>query len=453
MVNYQGVRIEGVDPGSIAEELEIESGDILLRMNHHKLLDFIDYLVLSSERQLVVEVLKKSGEVLEIEFEKDPEEPLGLKLEGAIFDKIRVCNNHCLFCFVHQLPAAGRSSLYVKDDDYRLSFLQGGYITLTNLSEADWRRIEKLHLSPLYISVHATDSEVRQKLLGLKSAGKIMDQLKRLEAAGITVHTQAVLCPGINDGPVLEQTIEDLSALWPSVASLAVVPVGLTGHRQGLYPLQPYQDVQAAEVLNIVHSYQRKLLEKIGTRFVFAADEWYIKAREEFPADEEYEGYPQLDNGVGLVQWFLTEFRDVFQVFLADLRPMEANLVVITGKSTAGLWQSVIQTLQQDCPGIKLRALPVENDFFGSTVTVTGLLTGNDIIRAIKADQGSEDSWYLIPQITLKQDQNIFLDDVSVVQLEAACAPRKIEVVPTRAKDWLSWIIEKGCVVGWHKQS
>ncbi len=453
MVNYQGVRIEEVDPGSIAEELEIESGDILLRMNHHKLLDFIDYLVLSSERQLVVEVFKKSGEILEIEFEKDPEEPLGLKLEGAIFDKIRVCKNHCLFCFVHQLPAAGRSSLYVKDDDYRLSFLQGSYITLTNLSEADWRRIEKLHLSPLYISVHATDSEVRQKLLGPKSAGNIMDQLKRLETAGITVHTQAVLCPGINDGPVLEQTIQDLSALWPSVASLAVVPVGLTGHRQGLHPLHPYQDVQAAEVLNIVHGYQRKLFEKIETRFVFAADEWYIKAGEDFPADEEYEGYPQLDNGVGLVQWFLTEFWDVFQVSLADLREMKADLVVITGKSTGRLWQFVTEALQQNCPGIKLRALPVQNDFFGSSVTVTGLLTGNDIIRTIKADQGPEDCWYLIPQITLKQDQNIFLDDVSVVELEAACAPRKIEVVPTRAKDWLSWIIEKGCVDGWHKRS
>jgi putative radical SAM enzyme (TIGR03279 family) len=453
MVNYQGVRIQEIDPGSIAEELEMESGDILLRMNQHKLLDYIDYLMLSSERQLVIEVLKKSGEILEIEFEKDPEEPLGLKLEGTIFDKIRVCNNHCLFCFVHQLPAAGRSSLYVKDDDYRLSFLQGSYITLTNLSETDWRRIEKLHLSPLYVSVHATDPGVRQKLLGIKSAGKIMEQLRRLEAAGITVHTQAVLCPGINDGTVLEQTIKDLSSLWPSVASLAVVPVGLTGHRQGLYTLQPYKDYQAAEVLKIIHRYQSRLLDELGTRFVFAADEWYIKAGEDFPADEEYEGYPQLDNGIGLIQWFLTEFQDAFEASLADLKQVEANLVVITGKSTFRLWQTVIEIFQHKCPNITLRALPVPNDFFGATVTVTGLLTGNDIIQAIKADQNSENCWYLIPQITLKQDQNIFLDDVPVTQLEAACAPRKIEIVPTRAKDWLSWIIEKGCVVGWHKRS
>ena len=449
MVNYQGVRIQEVDPGSIAEELEIESGDILLRINQHKLLDFIDYLMLSSERQLVIEVLKKSGEILEIEFEKDPEEPLGLKLEEVIFDKIRVCNNHCLFCFVHQLPASGRSSLYVKDDDYRLSFLQGSYITLTNLSEADWRRIENLHLSPLYISVHATDPWVREKLLGVKNAGKIMDQLKRIDDAGITVHTQAVLCPGINDGPVLEQTIKDLSKLWPSVASLAVVPVGLTGHRQGLYSLQPFNEHQAAEVLKIIRRYQGRLFDELGTRFVFAADEWYIKAGEDFPGDEDYEGYPQLDNGVGLVQWFLTEFQDVFEVSLAELKKIEANLIVITGKSTIRLWQSVIEAFQQNCPNIKLRALPVQNDFFGPTVTVTGLLAGNDIIRAIEADQSSGNCWYLIPQITLKQDQEIFLDDVSVAELKTTCAPRKIEIVPTRAKDWLSWIIEKGCVAGW----
>ncbi|HBF36521.1 MAG TPA: DUF512 domain-containing protein [Firmicutes bacterium] len=453
MVNYQGVRIQGVNPGSIAEELELETGDILLRINQHKLSDFIDYLVLSSEREFVIEVLKKSGEILEIEFEKDPEEPLGLVLEDAIFDKIRVCHNNCLFCFVHQLPAKGRSSLYVKDDDYRLSFLQGGYITLTNLSEADWRRIEKLHLSPLYISVHATDPQIRQKLLGVKNAGKIIEQLQRLAAAGITVHTQAVICPEINDGSVLEQTIHDLYKLWPAVSSLAVVPVGLTGHRQGLYELRAFRDYEAAAVLKIIRQQQAQLLKKLGTRFVFAADEWYVKASEDFPSDAEYEGYPQLDNGVGLIQWFLTEYQEFFKLYLSDLERVKANFIIITGESTVRLWQSIIKNFHQNCPQITIRTLPVQNDYFGHTVTVSGLLTGNDIIRAIQADQDFDNGWYLIPQITLKQDRNIFLDDVSVAELKEACAPRTIEVVPTRAKDWLAWIIEKGCVVGCRERS
>jgi putative radical SAM enzyme (TIGR03279 family) len=449
MVNYCGVSIQKVNPGSIAEELELESGDILLRINGRKLLDLIDYLVLSSEGQIELEVLKKSGEVLEIDFEKDPEEPLGLGLEETVFDKIRVCNNHCLFCFVHQLPSNARASLYVRDDDYRLSFLQGSYITLTNLTETDWRRIEKLHLSPLYISVHATDPQIRKTLLGTKTAGKILEQLKRLAAAAIMVHTQAVICPEINDGAVLERTIVDLAKLWPSVASLAVVPVGLTEHRQSLYELRTFQANEAAAVLQIIHRKQDELLAKLGTRFVFAADEWYVLANKKFPIDEEYEGYPQLDNGVGLIQWFLTEFRESFAAMLPELQQLAGNLVVITGESTSQLWQSVIESFSQHCPNIHLEALPVRNEFFGPRVNVTGLLCGNDIIKAIKADQATENRCYLIPQITLKQDEHIFLDSVPLSELKTTCAPRKIEVVPTRAKDWLAWIIEKGCVADW----
>jgi putative radical SAM enzyme (TIGR03279 family) len=446
MVNYKGVSIKEVNPGSIAEDLELEPGDILLSINRHKLLDLIDYLMLSSEEELELEVLKKSGEILEIDFEKDPGEPLGLVLSELVFDKIRVCKNHCLFCFVHQLPSAQRASLYIRDDDYRLSFLQGSYITLTNLSESDWQRIEKLHLSPLYISVHATDPQIRQMLLGSKTAAQIIEQLKRLAAAAITVHTQAVLCPGINDGPVLERTISDLAEFWPAVASLAVVPVGLTNHRFGLYDLRIFQADEAAAVLRIINDYQTQSLTKLGTRFVFAADEWYILAGEEFPTDGEYEGYPQLDNGVGLIQWFLTEFRQSFAELLPELQKAAANLVLITGESTGRLWQPVIESFNQNCPGIRLEMLPVRNNFFGPSVNVTGLLGGNDIIKAVGAHQIDEKCCYLIPQITLKQDENIFLDGISLVELKEACAPRQIEVVPTRAKDWLTWIVEKGCV-------
>jgi putative radical SAM enzyme (TIGR03279 family) len=449
MVNYIGASIKEVEPGSIAAELELESGDILLGINHRKLLDLIDYLVLSSEGKLELKVLKKSGEILEIDFEKDPDESLGLVFEEAVFNKIRVCNNHCLFCFVHQLPAAQRASLYVRDDDYRLSFLQGSYVTLTNLTESDWQRIERLHLSPLYISVHATDPDVRKKLLGTETGGNIVKHLKRLAEAGITVHTQAVICPEINDGQILEQTIADLANLWPAVASLAVVPVGLTKHRQGLCDLRIFRPQEATAVISIISYFQKKFLAELGTRFVFAADEWYISGGAEFPSDPEYEGYPQLDNGIGLVQWFLAEFRENFTALLPKLRRISASLVIVTGEATNRLWQPIIESFNKFCPEIKLRTLPVHNGFLGAAVNVTGLLCGGDIKQAIMADKIQEECCYLIPQITLKQGEQIFLDGLSLADLKEACASQVIEAVPTRAMDWLQWIVDKGCVAGW----
>lgn len=448
MVNYNGAKIKRVSPGSIGAQLELEPGDVILSINRHNLLDFIDYLVLSSEGKLNLEVAKKNGELLEIEFEKDPEEPLGLSFEDTVFDKVRVCNNHCLFCFVHQLPAGQRASLYVRDDDYRLSFLQGCYITLTNLKESDWRRIEEQHLTPLYISVHATDPAIREKLLGNKNAGRIIDQLQRLVRAGITVHTQAVICPGINDGPVLERTIADLAQLWPSVASLAVVPVGLTNWRQNLYQLRGFLDQEAAAVLKIITAAQKGFLQQLDTRFVFAADEWYILSGAEFPPDEEYEGYPQLDNGVGLIRWFLSEFSDNLADNLKKLRRLRVNFVIITATATARLWEQVKKTLFESCPEINIDILPVTNDFFGPLVTVSGLLVGRDIQKAIAGHRSDRDSCYLIPEITLRQGE-LFLDGMSVPELKRLCAPKKIEIVPTRARDWLEWIVDKGCVAGW----
>ncbi len=442
MANYSGAKISGVTPGTIGSELELEPGDILLRLNNCKLLDFIDYLMLSSEERILLEILKKSGEIIEFELEKDPEEPLGLVFEELIFDKLQVCNNSCLFCFVHQLPKGQRQSLYIRDDDYRLSFLQGSYITLTNLTKADWERIEKLHLSPLYISVHATDSQVRQRLLGSRKAGNILEQIKRLVDAGITVHTQAVICPNINDGLVLERTISDLANFWPNVASLAIVPVGLTNHRQSLYNLRVFHPEEAKSVLELVNRFQGKYLNDFGTRFVFAADEWHILAGKEIPPDEEYEGYPQLDNGVGLIRWFLTEFIENFTIYLPKLQKKKLNLVLVTGQATAGVWPTIQKKFSENCPNIKLDILFVKNSFFGPLVTVTGLLAGNDINAAITGHNTVSDSVYLIPKITLKQDENLFLDGLSLKELKSACQPR-VEVVPTRAKDWLEWITEQ----------
>jgi len=445
MVKSQGAVIREVVPGSIAEELNLEPGDRVLGVNGQPLDDFIRFLTLTSEPEIELEVEKNSGDIEVIAFEKDPDEPLGLSFEGLIYDGIRVCKNHCLFCFVHQLPKGQRPSLYVKDDDYRLSFLQGCYITLTNLTEKDWQRIEELHLSPLYVSVHATDPEVRCRLIGSKKAGAILDQLRRLVAAGIMVHTQAVLCPGINDGEVLERTIEDLAALAPGVASLAVVPVGLTAHREKLYPLKGFDREGAARVLDIVHRFQRELLPRLGTRLVFAADEWYLAAAEPLPLEEAYEGYPQLDNGVGLLRWFYSEFDEVFKDMLPRLRRKRMRLTVVTGRSARGLWQDIAERFAKDCPGIRLSVLSVANRFFGETVTVAGLLSGRDLIEVIR-EYPDDSGLFLIPQITLKQDETVFLDGVSLDELIRACAPRRIAVVPTRAADWLAWILEEGCV-------
>jgi putative radical SAM enzyme (TIGR03279 family) len=453
MAKKEGAQIQSIEPGSIAARLGLQPGDTLFRVNGLQMVDLIDYLLLCAEERIELEIINKSGEKYQAVVQKESHEPLGMVFEEIVFDGIKACSNHCLFCFVHQLPAKQRASLYIMDDDYRLSFLQGNYVTLTNLAEPDWQRIEQLHLSPLYISVHATDPEIRRKLLG--ESGRevnVVEQLKRLAEARITVHTQVVLCAGINDGPVLEQTIRDLAGLWPMVASLAVVPVGLTKHRQNLFPLRGFQKGEALEVLETVTKFQQKYLKTLDSRFVFAADEWYIQGEKTFPPDEEYEDYSQLDNGVGLIRWFLMEFETSLSEMKPRLKKIRADLVIVTGQATIRLWEQVKQTLLQACPALNLEILPVENHFFGEMVTVTGLLGGQDLIRAIRAHRSSEAALYLIPQITLKQGENIFLDGVTLDELQQSCGPKRVEVVPTKADGWIQWINKKGSVAGWRVQ-
>jgi putative radical SAM enzyme (TIGR03279 family) len=442
-----GALIKNVDPESIGAEVELEPGDLVLTVNGIPLQDTIDYLFLTSDETVELEIHKKNGSMEQVEIEKEPGEPLGIQFEDAVFDGIKECHNHCLFCFVHQLPAGQRSSLYIKDDDYRLSFLQGAYITLTNLTESDWQRIERLHLSPLYVSVHATDLEVRRKLLGLKDAGSILEQLQRLVEAGITIHTQAVICPGINDGPVLEKTIADLAALWPGVASLAVVPVGLTSHRGHLFRLRGFTAAEASLVIGMIEAKQREYLERLETRFVFAADEWYVNSGRPVPPDENYEDYLQLDNGVGLIRWFLTDFYESFPLFRPLLAQLQGTLGIITGRSALACWEEIRQFFRSEGLPLLIEAIPVDNFFLGTSVTVTGLLSGKDIETAIRSHHDGV-SCYQIPQITLKQGTELFLDGTTVTALTEACRPKTIAVVPTRARDWLNWIAEKGCVDG-----
>jgi putative radical SAM enzyme (TIGR03279 family) len=442
-MSTQGAKIQAVIADSIAAELELEPGDYLLAVNGTPLLDYLDFLYRSADDELTLEIQKKSGEIYEIEFEKAADESLGLVFETAVFDGIRTCANHCLFCFIHQFPVGQRSSLYVQDDDYRLSFLDGCYITLTNLSEADWRRIEQMRLSPLYISVHATEPLMRQRLVGSKAAGAIMDELRRLKVAGIFVHTQAVICPEINDGLVLKRTIADLAGLWPEVVSLALVPVGLTGHRDHLYQLRPFTAAEAGAVLDSVAAYQQQYLAKLGTRFVFAADEWYVLAGRKLPEETEYEDYPQLDNGVGLIRWFSEEFRQLFRERQTELARVKLNAVIITGKSATEMWHDLLKQVATQTPNLQLRVLPVENRFLGPTVTVTGLLAGTDLAAAIQADSRTDDPLYLIPEITLKQGEALFLDGMDPAGLAEMVNPKRIAIVPTRATALLEWILEK----------
>lgn len=443
MAGTGGAEIIGVTPGSIGAELELEPGDRLLRVNGRDLPDYIEYLMVSSEDVLTLEVLKPSGELFLVEIEKESDEGLGLTFAEAVFDGIRPCRNHCLFCFVHQLPAGQRPTLYIQDDDYRLSFLQGAYITLTNLTENDWKRIEEYHLSPLYVSVHATDPDVRCKILGSKKAGEILGQLERLAGAGITVHTQAVLCPGINDGKVLERTIADLAQLHPNVASLALVPVGLTGHRDGLFPLHNFTAAEAGSVLDKVEHYQKSYLQSLKTRFVYAADEWYLISGRPIPSEAEYEDFLQLDNGVGLIRRFLSDTEDCLPEVIDILANQPRHRVIVTGIAAGRLWGEISTRLRTMAPNLRLDILQVENHFFGPSVTVTGLLSGRDIAEAIKAHQGGDDALYLLPDITLRQGEEVFLDGMALPELMEACFPKQVRVVPASAFEWWAWFGNK----------
>ncbi|PLX84718.1 MAG: DUF512 domain-containing protein [Desulfuromonas sp.] len=416
------IEILSVDPGSIGAELDLEPGDCLLSINGEVVRDLLDFQLQLSEEELLLEVRKKEGELWDIELEKDAGAPMGLHFEHP---EPKQCGNNCIFCFVHQLPSGMRSTLYVKDEDFRFSFLYGSYITLTNLDEADIQRIIDQHLSPLYVSVHATNDQLRSRLLGVEGP-PILDLLRRLTAAGIEVHTQIVLCPGLNDGEELERTVEDLQALHPGVISLAVVPLGLTGYRQRLPTLESVSPEIARSVLEVLERYQEQLLDRCGTRFVFAADEFYLKAGIDFPPIEAYEDLGQLENGVGMVPLFRSDAAEA----LAEARSLESpEFSTITGESS-------LQELEKFCvalskkTGVIIHLHPVRNEFFGGQVTVTGLLTGRDVAAQLRDKPLGE--VLLVPDVMLKDGEDVFLDDLSLNDLEAELGVRveKVESSP-----------------------
>jgi putative radical SAM enzyme (TIGR03279 family) len=415
-----------VESGSIAEELGIQAGDSLIAVNGEPVNDLVDYLIEEPKEALHITMARASGESWSLDIEHDADEPLGL---GLPHPEPKQCGNNCIFCFVHQLPRGMRRTLYVKDEDYRFSFLYGAYVTLTNLAEEDLQRILKKRLSPLYVSVHAADHILRQKLLG-NPAQDVMPILQQLVEGGVEVHTQVVVCPQINDGEHLAQTCRELVALAPGVKSLAVVPVGLTGHRQRLPELRPHTRQEALELVEWVEATQAELFEKLGTRFIFAADELYLKAEKEFPALSVYEDLSQIENGVGLIPQFRSQADEVFDIAV----PMDLpSISMVTGVSAADDIKAFARKLTDKC-GLDLRVHVIENDFFNGHVTVTGLLTGRDLLAQL-AEQDLGDI-LMIPDVMLREGEEVFLDDVSIDELVERF-DKQVEVVA--ADPWGLW--------------
>lgn len=419
-------RIAGIRPDSIASEAGLERGDILLAINGQEVPDILAYIRQTEEEEVMLDIRKMNGDILRLEIEKDADEDIGLIFENPLLDQPIRCCNRCTFCFIDQLPQGLRSGLYVKDDDWRLSFLMGNYITLTNLADDDMQRIIAERISPLYISVHATDPTIRRRMMGHVRAGDILWQMRRLARAGIQMRCQIVLCPGYNDKDALDNTLTDLFSLDTAVQSVAVVPVGLTRCREGLTPLEPVGRETAINTIGRIEAWQKRALKKTGRRFVFAADELYILAGMPYPPYEEYEEFTQLDNGVGLAAKLLHEVREA----LKALRPLggaqDKVISAVTGVAAAPLMEDIGRRIREKT-GITLQVFPLENGFFGPEVTVAGLLTGNDIVSGLSGKNLGKA--LLIPDCMLKDRGYVFLDGMDLGALSRALEVKVYPVV------------------------
>lgn len=397
--------ISNVRRHSLAEKAGIQPGEKLCSVNGCNVQDIIDLSFLASDEVIELEIENAAGAKRLVQIEKYPDEDLGLEFESAVFDKVRTCYNNCIFCFVDQMIPGMRPGLYVRDDDYRLSFLYGNFITLTNMRDEDFDRIIRTHLSPLYISVHATDPDVRCKMMNNRFAGQLMEKINRLLEAGIQIHTQIVCCPGYNDGEVLKRTFADLYALHPGVLTMAVVPVGLTKHREHLHPMRTFTPQEAAEIVDAVSGWQKQCREETGKSFVYLGDEFYLLAGKELPPSEYYDGFPQLENGIGLTCNFLNEW----DIALKTLQYADGAepAVIPVGESAFRVLQQMMEAFNSQY-GTKHSFVSVKNLFFGGHVNVTGLLTGGDILAAVKDSER-----LILPGVVLNND-NLFLDDMSL---------------------------------------
>lgn len=407
-------RISSVDEGSIAEEAGIERGDYILEINGHEITDILAYKYYSNDENITLAIGKKNGETEIIEIENPYFEDLGLNFEYPLLSKSRSCRNKCIFCFIDQLPKGMRETLYFKDDDSRLSLLHGNYVTLTNLSDKEIEDIADMHISPINISVHATDRDVRKVLFGHDKTGDILKRMRFFAENGITMNGQIVLCKGVNDGEVLKKTLEDLCELYPAVYSVSVVPVGLTKYREGLYPLEPFEKKDAEELIDTVNMFQEKMLEKCGSRIIYASDEFYLTAEREIPPYSEYEDFPQIENGVGLIASIREEFYEALEEI--KINKLEREISVISGKAAYPLICGFAKELCDRVKGLKIHTYEITNNFFGERITVAGLLTGGDIKAQLDGKKLGER--LLIPHSALRSGEDIFLDDMTLSELE-----------------------------------
>lgn len=438
--------VKDIVPGSIAEELELEPGDILLKINNEEIEDIFDYQYYCEDEFIVVTVLKPDGEEWELEIEKDEDEDLGIIFENGLMDDYRSCHNKCIFCFIDQMPKGMRDTLYFKDDDARLSFLQGNYITLTNMSDHDIDKVIKYRLSPINISFQTTNPELRCKMLNNRFAGEALEKVKKFYDAGIEMNGQIVLCKDVNDGKELERSLQDLYGYLPHLKSVSIVPVGLSKYRDGLYPLKPFDKADAEVLIDTVEKWQQKAMKEYGLHFVHASDEWYILADREMPEEESYDGYLQLENGVGMVRLMLEEFEEAYHDACEKKKSgfvyNKEKVSVITGRLAYPYILQMAKRLMEVFPEKEIQVLPIRNDFFGEMITVSGLLTGQDIIAQCKdIDLGER---LLLPENLLRSGEIVLLDDISTIDIQNSLQV-PVDIVKSSGYGFLESILYHNC--------
>ena len=432
------VTITGVEKASPAAKHGILPGDILISINGHDINDVLDYRFRLTEKKITL-LIHRGPDLKEITIKKDEYSDIGLEFETYLMDKKHSCRNKCVFCFIDQLPKGMRDTLYFKDDDSRLSFLMGNYITLTNLSEEDVDRIIEMKTSPINVSVHTTNPELRVKMMKNKNAGKVLSYLRRFADAGISLNCQIVLCKGINDGKELERSMTDLAALYPSLVGVSIVPAGITNYREGLCHLEPFTAEEAGEVIDTIDKFGEKCLKKFGTRLFFSSDELYIEAGRELPGEDYYEGYPQIENGVGMIRSMDGEFTDELD-FLDEYdleKPRKVS--VATGAAAYDFIKSLADRLCEQVPTLECHVYKIINDFFGHNITVAGLLTGKDLANQLKGkDLGDR---LLIPRVTLRSEGDVFLDDTTPEWLAGQLGGVEIVPVESTGNDFVSKVL------------
>lgn len=411
-------KIKSVEPRTPAHRARIRPGETLLEVNGHRIVDVLDYKFYTYDARLTLTLQGEDGATRSVRVRKQEGEDLGLEFDTYLMDRARSCANNCIFCFVDQMPQGMRDTLYFKDDDARLSFLMGNYITLTNLSPREIQRIIDLRISPINVSVHTTDPALRCEMLGNRRAGESIEVMRRFAENGVCMNCQIVACPGINDGPALRRTLEDLTEMYPGVDSVSIVPVGVTKFREGLYPLKTYDKDTAAALIDQVEAWGAKCMERFGTTIFWCSDEFYLLSGRELPRDSYYEDYRQLENGVGMLRLLETEFRSAMEADDPPAPGSVAPFTIATGVSAAPTLEKLVQLAAARCGGLDWRVVPIVNHFFGETIVVAGLVTGRDLMDQLRGKYLGER--LLLPDNMLRYHENVFLDDVTVEEVEAA---------------------------------